>query len=492
LVFAGAYLESDNFNASVRNLASLFGSWSEIINVTNGENRTLVALKQNGQLLGRESEIVGKQDTSPIAGIFLIDNALNDETKAELAKMSFDEKQAYLSNLDKDVTISPEADRTLRNADVIVYGPGTQFSSLLPSYRTIGLPESISESRAAVKIFVANLEYDNDIQQLTVSDLVDNALKLLGDPSGERKLITHIFCDSACDTRVNGVRAGAIDSSTYKSAMVVRANFENAAKEGVHNGHTVVRHAIDAFEEARQQNKLGDLEIFVDIRNRVPAIPQILEEYSNLPWTDAFDKVQLKLSQIPDKIPKLPPYATIAAENYQGDFTEVDALLNWLSNSKAEYLVTLTGDGEYRLADVFLAEQILKVGVFGAVHGSRIQSRHQFRSALNSAYGENSLLHFVSFCGAFVFTATFGLLFRVILSDPFTGFRVYKRSRFSRRLCEVLSKRANVPPATISRLMIKHGMEIAEIPVTYRTFRGFTRPKYRISRGLRNLFGLFY
>jgi hypothetical protein len=142
------------------------------------------------------------------------------------------------------------------------------------------------------------------------------------------------------------------------------------------------------------------------------------------------------------------------------------------------------------LADVLIGVQVLRLGVFGALHGSRIQSRHQFSSVLNSAYGENSLLRFVSWCGAFVFTAAFGLLFRVIFSDPFTGFRIYRRGWFNDRFTEDLRKRGSVPPSTVTRLMIEHGIDIAEIPVSYRTFKGFTDPRWRIMRGLKNLSGL--
>jgi hypothetical protein len=128
-------------------------------------------------------------------------------------------------------------------------------------------------------------------------------------------------------------------------------------------------------------------------------------------------------------------------------------------------------------------------GVFGAVFGSRTQSRGQFRSALRAAYGEKGILRAVSSLGAFVFTTAFGLRYRVVLSDPFTGFRMYRRSKLNEGFRAALRRARPRTTAGIMRLMVTHEVEIAEIPVTYRTFDNFTKPGWRMWRGVRNLLG---
>jgi hypothetical protein len=45
-------------------------------------------------------------------------------------------------------------------------------------------------------------------------------------------------------------------------------------------------------------------------------------------------------------------------------------------------------------------------------------------------------------------------------------------------------------PLAIVRQLIRHGIEVAELPVLYRTFSGFTDPHWRMRRGLRNLLSL--
>ena len=46
------------------------------------------------------------------------------------------------------VEVSDEAREALLSSDVIIYGPGTQFSSLMPSYRVKGLGDAVRNSPA--------------------------------------------------------------------------------------------------------------------------------------------------------------------------------------------------------------------------------------------------------------------------------------------------------------------------------------------------------
>jgi hypothetical protein len=349
---------------------------------------------------------------------------------------------------------------------------------------------ALEESKALLKLFICNIKEDHDIQGLTCTDIVDKALSMMQDQENSKRLITHILCNNAGETKPSYVGLGEATGDTYKGAQVVRDKLESAATAGTHSGSAVIRKAIDLFENSNKRGELRTLEIYVDLLHRSRAVDQVLEEFLDLPWSEQFEKVRLRLNQPYETAIHLPEFASIACDDHRGLFTEVDALLNWLAHSDSDFLVTITGDGEYRLRDIFNGVQVLKLSPFGAVYGSRTQSRHQFRSALDSAYGEHSILRFVSFLGAFFFTAVLGLLFRVIFSDPFTGFRIYRRSKMNAGFAEDLRKSGPSPAATVTRLLLTNKIEIAEIPVTYRTFSGFTQPAWRLKRGIKNLLGL--
>ena len=66
------------------------------------------------------------------------------------------------------------------------------------------------------------------------------------------------------------------------------------------------------------------------------------------------------------------------------------------------------------------------------------------------------------------------------------GLRVFRR----RAVTGLPDTRGDAPLALV-RQLIAQGVEVAELPVLYRTFSGFTDPKWRMRRGLRNLASLF-
>ena len=81
----------------------------------------------------------------------------------------------------------------------------------------------------------------------------------------------------------------------------------------------------------------------------------------------------------------------------------------------------------------------------------------------------------------------FGLRYQIIFSDPLTGFRIYNRSLLAPILKDADEWQLS-SATSITKLMIRKGVEIAEMPVCYRTFKGFTNLKWRLARGFRNVF----
>jgi len=147
----------------------------------------------------------------------------------------------------------------------------------------------------------------------------------------------------------------------------------------------------------------------------------------------------------------------------------------------------MTGDGAYRFTDVQAIIRLLEQQrSLGGVFGSRTQSRRQFITSVRAAYGENRLLYGLGKAAAFFLSMLFYFRTGIIFSDPLTGLRVFRR--------EALAGLREIPgtaPLAIMRQLIRQGVEVAELPVLYRTFSGFTDPNWRMRRGLRNLTALF-
>ncbi len=480
LVLAGAYLRTGrSFNAAVAHLCRALRSQADVVNVTTGENRILVALKADGEILERESRIVGPQSDVPIRALYLLPGMLRPEELARLAALDVEGRAAGLAALHRDVELSPEARDALERADVIVYGPGTQHSSLLPSYLTRGLADVLAKTEAATRAFVVNLENDHDTSGLGPAALVDRALDTLGDPTNERALITDILCSSA-----HAARSG-FGVASYKGARVVTAPFETQALPVVHNGAMVVERLL-ALVDAQAPASDNRLELYVDLHRRSLGLASLLQEFVETPWSRAFAHVRLRVNSADVAERVWPPHLAVESTRHRGLFSEVEELLTWLRDGTARFHASLTGDGEYRLRDLETAFALLRSRRFGAIFGARNQSRQQFFGSLRHAYAGRRLMYAASVAGGFGVAAVCAARFGIILSDPLTGFRVYDRLAIPDALGRDLLAR---PPGTtleVTRRLVDHRVEIAEVPVSYRSYPAFTDERWRLSRGLRN------
>jgi 2-phospho-L-lactate transferase/gluconeogenesis factor (CofD/UPF0052 family) len=468
LVFAGAYLACDqDFDAAATEVGELVGTRARLLNVGGRQNRVLAGLKANGQILASEAEIVGPQSAERIRGLYLLEHPLSPADLDVLGALDTDDKAAWLAQRDCVPALSPAAAATLVEADIILYGPGTQHSSLLPSYRIAA--EALKAAPAAVKALVMNLQSDNDIQGLTASDILDLAI-------GHGAVVTDVLENvDALPGRLPSIR-----SETARGARIVRGRFANPFRPQVHNGGLVVEQLLDL--KAGGGARAPSVEIFADIHNRSAASDELIEEFLETDWDGT--RVQLVLNRI---VPADFGAAPIIQAQHGGLFPEDGYFREWLGRGGSDYLVLMTGDGAYRFRDVQNILRLLEQqDSLGGVFGSRTQSRRQFITSIQAAYGENRLLYFLGKVAAMVLSLLFYFRAGVIFSDPLTGLRVFRRQSLT-GLPEI---RATAPLALV-RQLIRHGVEVAELPVLYRTYSGFTDPNWRMRRGLRNLFSLF-
>ena len=465
LVFAGAYLQiGRDFNAAAATVGDLVGSRARLLNVSSQLNRVLVGLKHDGTYLSCEAEVVGAQSPVPITNLYLLEQRLTVEETQTLAARDFSGKQAWLAERDAIPALSPAAAEAIAGADIILYGPGTQHSSLLPSYRIARA--ALAAAPAPVAAMVMNLDVDHDIQGLSASDVMDRALD-------HGAVITHVLADQ--NTRLP---AGGLDGTEYRGAQILRGSFATAARIGLHNGTAIAERILAVG--AGSGHDVASVEIFADIHNRSVASDELVEEFLETDWTGA----RLVLNRVAQ-----PAGDGISTVYQEGLFPEAGYFRDWLRQGSSDYLVLMTGDGAYRFRDVQAIIQLLEQQQsLGGVFGSRTQSRRQFINSIQAAYGENRILYWLGKFAAFFLSFIFYLRTGVIFSDPLTGLRVFRRQRLA-HLPDIA--REGTAPLAIVRQLIRHDVEVAELPVIYRTYSGFTDSYWRIRRGLRNLASLF-
>lgn len=483
LIFAGAYLnQGKNFNAAISAMGQLVHSQMKLVNVSHGENRILTGLKDNGELLISEACIVGSQSPHRMRSIFFLPKALTENQLTLLNDLTVEEKEAWLKSQEQVPLLSTEAKEAIANAHIVVYGPGTQFSSLLPSYR---IASTALHTSHAAKACIINLGPDHDIQSLSASDIIDQALFHMGDPENENHGITHILFDNSLSA---GLCAAKLNHP-YKQAAVIKKPFANPHRLGIHNGYQVVAELLAIHRQWSRRYPVFSVDIFMDMNKRSLAASALHEEFLEIGWEKHFSETQLTINHASMEVPFHSSHLHIEGSAHPGPFPEIQFLSHWLAEGKSEYLVLLTGDGEYRFREVLEGIEFLEKNHFGALFGSRTQSRRQFKASLKAAYGENTILHFVSFISAFLLSFLFSLRYGVIFSDPLTGFRIYRRSHMA-HLKQAILKRKGMTPLRVTQYLLQNGIELAELPICYRTFSGFTDPKWRIIRGIKNLLSM--
>lgn len=178
-VYAGAFIHYNrNLEESVKAIDRLFRLRGFVLPTSN-ENLFLVALRENGETLYTESEIVELRSNVRIERIYLLDHCLD---RRLFEKLSIEDKRSYLEQHHCPPTISTGVSLALKQADIIIYSAGTQHSSLYPTYLASGLSSTIANNRHAHKVFITNIGADYETPSYTAFDYLEGAYRYLSIP----------------------------------------------------------------------------------------------------------------------------------------------------------------------------------------------------------------------------------------------------------------------------------------------------------------------
>jgi 2-phospho-L-lactate transferase/gluconeogenesis factor (CofD/UPF0052 family) len=180
LVFAGGFLLCGRaFNRAIDDYCAVVGLPPGLVeNVTDGTNAWLIALDADGRLLATEEEIVDATRPNRVREIYLVDRPLTDTERAALERAGPDAGSVIAARR-ASVALNPRLALKIAAADLIIYAPGTQHSSLFPSYLTPQLADVIAGNLGALKVLVTNIESDAEITGSNAVDLIERAVYYL-------------------------------------------------------------------------------------------------------------------------------------------------------------------------------------------------------------------------------------------------------------------------------------------------------------------------
>ena len=250
-IYAGAFLTFNrNIDTATRYIDRLFKLKGTVL-PTSIEDKKLVALRENGEMLYSEAEIVELRSNVRIERIYLLDNILDP---SHFQALSIEEKRYFLEKNHCFVEVSESVKHTLQNADIIIYSSGTQHSSLYPTYFSTGLAESIADNKTAFKVFITNIGADYETPNYKASEYILGAYHYLSLANNRKYKISDLFNV----TLINQSHLKAdetyveFDETAFKEIPVPRVvdAFESSAQPGKHDGGKVVQTIMNLFEEA--------------------------------------------------------------------------------------------------------------------------------------------------------------------------------------------------------------------------------------------------
>ncbi len=497
LFFAGCYLVNNNdFNRSIEEFCRLSPIEAQIWNVTQGENLVLVGLKQDGTFLGSEAEIVSKQTAVPLADIFLLPRYLTDQEVNTLSSLPLREKQAFLSNQTAIPQLNPKVDQLLRTAHLIIYGPGTQHSSLFPSYLTQGIGEAIAANRKAEKIFIANIRPDHEIQSETINTLIEKLVYYLSlkgkEPFSISDLVTrYLFqqADSPLSSEQNYVRLS--DLETLPKGQRLASNWER--EEGIHLGGKVVEELLSLVNASAQQELKPFpymVSIVVPALNEEKTVKKVLHDLALLDFQmlGIAKEILLVDGGSSDSTFKLAcTEKSIRSFQLKRKSGRGEALRFGIEKAQGNVIVFFPSDGEYNPQDLIAVVKEIVQNNFPVVFASRSIKCVSLSDRARDIYRGNYFGYLMGKYGGILLSVLSLLLFNRFISDPLTGIKAFE-ARLLHSL-KLRSRGVNLETEIIAKLALRQTF-ILEVPVDYSPRRKKDGKKTTFLDGVGALFAM--
>jgi len=468
LVFAGAYLLAGRrFNAAVDDYAGLVGVPAGVIeNVTDGSDAFLVAIDRDGRVLGSEAEIVDATQRNAITDIFLVARPLDPAECARMTALGAREAAARLDVARVEPPLNPRLAARLAAADLVIYAPGTQHSSLFPSYLTPGLSDAIASNVRAIKLLITNIQADAEIAGSSAVDIVGRAVHYLKEKGRLQTptpaLITHFLMNEpgGASPDVPYVPLGRLD--TLQDPRLVRVGQYEEGATGRHDALKVLTPFLRSVLDRRRHRRRLAVVLYdagtVD-KLALTLIEMVRGGTADLPIdVTVFCETATPLdaafgATLPFEVQEVAPLTPESDCELRGR----------LLQGGYEYVILFESSGMYNGEDIpWLASHL--TGRLEAVWGSRRLSVRDIEESLRVKYEHSAALRTISRVGSHVLSLIYLALYGRYVSDTLSGARAVRVEDACGIALPLIHKRAN--QELLSSLLGRKA-EMYEVPVHF-------------------------
>lgn len=475
IIFSGSYLLNNrDFNMTIESLREISNISAKVLNITQGEALTLVAIKENGEFLTDEASIVSLQSDSKIKSLFLIPDTKKEKIVNNVANLNGTLlKEEYLSKEHIAPNMNDQAAKSIEEADLIIYGSGTQHSSLYPSYMTRGVLDKIRSNSKARKIYIGNVQRDFDSKNETQTTLFLKFLNYLtkGDLENIKDVVDTVLLHKPREKKINDIfydfHPNKISNSLESTISIIQKDIE--FEEGKHSFARTTRELLKSFNIGGSYINYSTrlISIIIPSLNEDKFISKTLQDIFSFTEdnTDyqyeiicvdggSTDNTYQILNKHKDKI-KL-------CKSIQ--YGRGAALKEGLKHCHGDIVVFYPCDDEYEVSDISRVINPLVNQEFSMVIGSRAYNTVDLNNRLKRIYDKKSLNFYLSKYGGMLLTIIYLIRYRRLLGDPLSSFKA-----FNIRALEGIKAYSNGFDYEIEILakLCKKKAVILEVPVTY-------------------------
>jgi 2-phospho-L-lactate transferase/gluconeogenesis factor (CofD/UPF0052 family) len=434
LLFAGSYLlRGRRFNDAVDDYCGLLGLPPGLVeNVTDGSNAFLVALEVDRGILVSEAEIVDAKQQNRIAEVFLIDRPLTEEDRSRLAGLPRTDCAQWLEERSVALPLNPRLRDRIAEANLVIYAPGTQHSSLFPSYLTHDLSRAIASNLTAMKLLVTNIQADAEISGSSAVDIVERAVYYLKEkgrlPLPVPSLITHYIINdprvTESDETASYVPMGRLDA--LEDPRLVRIGHYEDGVSGRHDASKVLTPFLNTFLSERRRQRVA---IWLYDAASLNKLSQSVLEMLRGGIQDLAVDVTVFYTAETDLEEAFMQKLPMALRNLKhAGAPEGTAFKLALAEGEFDYAVLFESSGMYRGEDLVSVVSPLMTGRLDAVWGSRRLSLKDIEMSYRIRYNHSALLGSLSLLGSHMLSAAYLVLFGRYISDTLSGVRGMRAS----------------------------------------------------------------
>ncbi len=430
LLIFGSFLKNQkSFNKALEDIHNFLNiKKDKVLNVTNGKNLYLYAILENGKIIKSEDELVNIKQKFPIEDIFLLSEKINPYKLINLNKTDKKNKIKFFNKYNKYPEINLEVKTKLSKADIIIYGPGTQYSSLFPSYLTKNLKETIENSKAK-KFLITNIFLDNDIVNENVEDIIKkfNFFFQKNSKKKSKKLLVNYYLINKYDED----DVNLLKKDNYlvfdKKKNFTLLDWEKS--EGLHYPNWLAKKILSLSNKKKMVKSLPKsvLSIVIPCLNEKKKIGIVLKKIQSLKINNfdlVLDVIVVDGGSTDGSINIIRKFKQFKFYKLQ-NAGKGEAIKYGINKSKGDIISFFPSDDEYKVEDIEKVITPILLNQSKAVYGSRMIKTITLTHELKKIYKKNKTNLLLSKYGGKLINLFLYAFHEISISDPFTSIKAF-------------------------------------------------------------------